>query len=340
MKAQQPSRARAPDLSGVTERDGVRIAYEVFGAGDTTVLLMPAWSIVHSRFWQAQVAYLARHYRVVTFDGRGNGQSGRPVGAAAYADAQYAADAIAVMDATDTDRAALVALSRGATWSVHVAATHPERVLGIFAMAPACKFAAPRVEPDPHPWDKRTQATEGWAKYNKHHWLEGGYDDFLAFFFHQMFTEPHSTKQIEDCVGWGQETEPGTLVDTTAGEMGIEGGESPPLEPLCARVQCQRCCHRGGGFRGIGLGEYRGYQPRRPRPRPTTASGANRTSWTIAGGRARISSSRYSRSRTAICNRFGRPLLLVFPSLARPKKVSKNISVRSAGEISIRTWAS
>ena len=30
---------------------------------------------------------------------------------------------------------------------------------------------------------------------------------FLEFFFAQMFTEPHSTKQIEDCVGWGLETD-------------------------------------------------------------------------------------------------------------------------------------
>ena len=29
------------------------------------------WSIVHSRFWKLQIPYLARHFRVVTFDGRG-----------------------------------------------------------------------------------------------------------------------------------------------------------------------------------------------------------------------------------------------------------------------------
>ncbi len=29
-----------------------------------------------------------------------------------------------------------------------------------------------------------------------------------------MFTEPHSTKQIEDCIGWGLEIEPRTLADT------------------------------------------------------------------------------------------------------------------------------
>ena len=238
MRTQHPGRARAPDLRGVTERDGVPIAYEVFGAGDVTVLLMPAWSIVHSRFWKAQVGYLARHFRVLTFDGRGNGLSGRPSGAAAYADAEYAADAIAVMDAAGAEQAVLVSLSRGAAWSVHAAAQHPDRVLGIFAMAPACKFASPHVEFDPFPWDERTQVTDGWAKYNKYYWLEGGYDDFLAFFFHQMFTEPHSTKQIEDCVGWGREIQPGTLVDTTAGEMGIDGAQSPSLEALCAQVQC------------------------------------------------------------------------------------------------------
>ncbi len=238
MTAQQPSRAKQPDISGITERDGVRLAYEVFGQGDTTILLMPAWSIVHSRFWKAQIGYLARHHRVVTFDGRGNGRSDRPAGSAAYADAQYAADAIAVMDATGTDKAVLVALSRGATWSVHIAAEHPERVLGIFAMSPACRFATPPAQRGPHRWDERVRDTNGWSKYNKHYWLEGGYDDFLEFFFQQMFTEAHSTKQIEDCVGWGRETDPSTLVDTTAGEMGLDGAVSTTLEPLCARVRC------------------------------------------------------------------------------------------------------
>lgn len=39
-----------------------------------------------------QVPYLSRHLRVVTYDGRGSGASGRPVGAAAYANEEYAQD--------------------------------------------------------------------------------------------------------------------------------------------------------------------------------------------------------------------------------------------------------
>ncbi len=71
-------RARQPDRSGYVEREGVKLFYEVYGSGALTLLLLPAWSIIHSRMWKAQIPYLARHYRVVTFDGRGNGRSDRP----------------------------------------------------------------------------------------------------------------------------------------------------------------------------------------------------------------------------------------------------------------------
>ena len=74
----EQSRARYPDDCGYVERDGVRIFYEVYGFGQPTVLLLPTWSIVHSRHWKMQIPYLARHCRVLTFDGRGNGGSDRP----------------------------------------------------------------------------------------------------------------------------------------------------------------------------------------------------------------------------------------------------------------------
>ena len=55
------TRARYPDSEGYVERDGVRVLYEVFGSGEPTVLLLPTWSIVHSRAWKMQMPYLARH---------------------------------------------------------------------------------------------------------------------------------------------------------------------------------------------------------------------------------------------------------------------------------------
>ena len=60
-------------------------------SGEPTVFLLPTWSIIHSRHWKMQIPYLARHCRVVTFDGRGNGRSDRP--AAGYDEREFAADA-------------------------------------------------------------------------------------------------------------------------------------------------------------------------------------------------------------------------------------------------------
>jgi pimeloyl-ACP methyl ester carboxylesterase/predicted glycosyltransferase len=124
----------------------VRIFYEVYGDGDPTILLLPTWSIVHSRHWKAQIPYLARHFRVVTFDGRGNGRSDRPRGALAYREDEFEADALAVMDATSTERAVLVSLSRGVLWGTLLAAQHPERVSGLIAIAPATPVGADHAE--------------------------------------------------------------------------------------------------------------------------------------------------------------------------------------------------
>ena len=100
---------------------------------------------------------LSRHYRVITLDGRGNGRSGRPPGADSYLSAEYAADAVAVMDATGTDRAVVVSFSRGASYALHLGAARPERVLGhvfICPTTPLAPFAAPRL-----PYVKRFEET-------------------------------------------------------------------------------------------------------------------------------------------------------------------------------------
>jgi pimeloyl-ACP methyl ester carboxylesterase/predicted glycosyltransferase len=223
-------RARQPDQDGYAERNGVKVFYEVFGDGAPTILLMPAWSIIHSRTWKMQVPYLARHYRVVGFDGRGNGCSDRPAGADQYVAAEYAADALAVMDATGTDRAVVVSLSRGASYSLHLAAAHPERVLAqvfICPTTPLAPFSSIRTA-----YARRFEDTldteEGWAKDNAAYW-ERDYDGFLRFFFAKVFPEPHSTKPIEDAIGWGHETTPETLIDTRRGVILDAGADIGPL---------------------------------------------------------------------------------------------------------------
>ena len=231
----EQTRARYPDQDGYVERDGVRIFYEVYGSGDPTVLLLPTWSIIHSRHWKAQIPHLARHFRVVTFDGRGNGRSDRPRGIASYVESEFAADALAVMDATATERAVLVSLSCGALWATLIAANHPERTIASVYIGPAVPLAVGHVERAICArFEEQLDGEDGWEKYNRHYW-QRDYLGFLEFFFAQMFNEPHSTKQIEDCVGWGLETDPETLADTmTALELcTLEG-----FADTCRRVRC------------------------------------------------------------------------------------------------------
>jgi pimeloyl-ACP methyl ester carboxylesterase len=232
--APEQTRARYPDDEGHVERDGVRVFWERYGDGDPTVFLLPTWSIVHSRCWKAQIPYLARHFRVLTSDGRGNGRSDRPTGAAAYAEREFAADALAVMDATATERATLVSLSCGALWSTLLAADHPGRVDGVVYLGPAVGLAPPHPERAVHSFSEPLDTDEGWARYNQHYWLRD-YRGFLEYFFSRCLTEPHSTKQHEDCVGWALEMAPETLIDTEQGLL-LCGLES--FRDLCGRVRC------------------------------------------------------------------------------------------------------
>jgi pimeloyl-ACP methyl ester carboxylesterase/predicted glycosyltransferase len=233
-RAREQSRARYPDEEGFVERDGVRVFYEVYGDGPRTLLLLPTWSIVHSRIWKAQIPYLSRHARVVTFDGRGNGRSDRPDGVAPYLEDEFARDALAVLDATGTERATLITSSCGALWGTILAADHPERVEGIVHIGPAVALAPGHEIRGVHPFDEELDTDEGWAKYNSFFWKRD-YAAFLEFFFAQCFNEPHSTKQIEDAVGWGLETDPETLANTSRaiGACRWEG-----FRAVCERVRC------------------------------------------------------------------------------------------------------
>ena len=166
---------------------GVRLYYEVHGDGPTTVLLLPTWSIVHSRIWKLQVPYLARHARVVVFDGRGNGRSDRPAGPSAYDDAELVADALAVLDAVGVQEAVVVGLSAGARVLLVLAADHPDRVRGaVFAGSDI--VLEDRPNPIEDAFERERDSYDGWGQWNAHHWRRDQ-AGFVEFFFGEAFPE-------------------------------------------------------------------------------------------------------------------------------------------------------
>ncbi len=249
------TRARYPDVDGFIERDGIRVFYEIYGHGEPVILLLPTWEIVHSRAWKCQIPYLARHGRVVTFDRRGNGRSDRPHEVPAYDRRATADDALAVLDRADVERVVVVSWC-GAGDELILAVEHPELVTRLILIAPDLLLTDdPAEEQGPHPFDEEPATLEGWAKWNRHYWLRD-WPRFLRFFFAETFTEPHSTKQIEDAIGWGLQTDPDTII------RGIEAAWPNDREQalkLCGQVPCPTLVIQGsedavvGGARGAAV---------------------------------------------------------------------------------------
>lgn len=226
-------RARLPDREGVVEETG--IAYSVYENDGPTVLLLPTWAIIHSRHWKLQLPYLARHFRVVTYDGPGNGRSPRSTDPTAYSDDAAVAHAVDVLDATGTGRAVLAGVSLGAHWAALVAARHPERALGAVLIGAYTSLVGPHRHRTLHAWEAVLDTDEGWAKYNRHYWT-ADYPGFVDFFFSQAFSEPHSTKPREDCARWAAETTPDVLIATQLGEMTLGEAERRALAAVACPV--------------------------------------------------------------------------------------------------------
>ncbi|HEX6871280.1 MAG TPA: alpha/beta fold hydrolase, partial [Micromonosporaceae bacterium] len=127
------------------------------------------------------------------------------------------------------------------------AAEHPSRVHGLVFIGPtlalgkpderrgryvAFDAALPAVEPSKVP-DVRADPPSHWAKYNREYWL-ANYQDFAWFFLGQCFSEPHSTKQIEDGVAWALETSGEVL----ATENTLGWPPSATVREWAGKVEC------------------------------------------------------------------------------------------------------
>lgn len=239
-------RAAYPETSGLIDRDGVEIGYEVYGDGPTTILLLPTWTIIHVRFWKMQIPYLSRHFKVVTYDGPGNGRSEQTLDPERYTPDAYAADALAVLDAAGVGSAVAVGLSKGAQYGIALATKAPERVAGLVMIGPSLPITPPSADrastedqfTKPYPPD-----VSGWGKYNLAYWHDH-YPDFAEFFFSQCFSEPHSTKPIEDSLGWALETNASVL---TAEES--HPGPEPDWADLLGNLTCPTLVIHGTGDR-------------------------------------------------------------------------------------------
>jgi 3-oxoadipate enol-lactonase len=105
-------------------RGGLELAWESVGSGPA-VLLVPGYGMTRQGWWRT-VPVLAKRFRVITFDGRGMGDS--DPAALPYGIGELADDAVAILDDAEEETAHVYGMSLGGMVAQEIALRHPDRV--------------------------------------------------------------------------------------------------------------------------------------------------------------------------------------------------------------------
>lgn len=120
-------------ITRVTSYDGARLAVMQYGDADAEPLLLIAGQSLAGAAWAPVVEEFARHYRVITYDHRGTGDSevAFPAEPEEWTTREAARDAAAVLDGLRIVRAHVYGHSMGGRIAQWLAADAPDRVAGL-----------------------------------------------------------------------------------------------------------------------------------------------------------------------------------------------------------------
>lgn len=123
--------AEFTDVLSAKSADGVSIAYADYGQGDKTLVFVHGWSC-DSRYWNKQIDYFAKNYRVLTIDMAGHGNSGtaRDV----FSVKAFGQDVAAVLDAADVNNAVLIGHSMGGSVVLEAALLKAKKVIAVIGV--------------------------------------------------------------------------------------------------------------------------------------------------------------------------------------------------------------
>jgi pimeloyl-ACP methyl ester carboxylesterase len=124
-------RAEAKWPRVVPSKDGIPISFEVYGAGEPTLVFVHGWSC-DARYWRAQVPHFSKSHRVVTLDLAGHGHSGTK--RLQYSMLAFGEDVQAVTEATGSNRVILLGHSMGGSVIAEAARLMPDRVIGLIGV--------------------------------------------------------------------------------------------------------------------------------------------------------------------------------------------------------------
>ena len=124
-------RAQADWPHVIPSKDGTLISYEIYGAGESTLVFVHGWSC-DARYWRAQLPHFAENHRVVMLDLAGHGHSGTT--RSQYTMRAFGEDVKAVIEATGSRRVILIGHSMGGSVIAEAARLMPNRVKGLIGV--------------------------------------------------------------------------------------------------------------------------------------------------------------------------------------------------------------
>jgi pimeloyl-ACP methyl ester carboxylesterase len=131
----------------VLSKDGTAISYEVYGAGELTLVFVHGWSC-DARYWRAQLPYFSKRYRLVTLDLAGHGHSGMT--RLRYTMKAFGEDVQAVTEATGSRKVILVGHSMGGSVIAEAARLMPKRVVGLIGIDTLENIEYPMTQEELH----------------------------------------------------------------------------------------------------------------------------------------------------------------------------------------------
>ncbi|HTV78103.1 MAG TPA: alpha/beta hydrolase [Steroidobacteraceae bacterium] len=120
-----------PDAGGYFQHEGLKLYYEVYGAGPDLLLIHGNASSIWGM--KPQIEYFSRHYRVIVMDSRDHGRSADAPGPLTFE--AMADDLAALLDHVHAGPALVLGYSDGGIQALLLGLRHPGKVAKIAAMA-------------------------------------------------------------------------------------------------------------------------------------------------------------------------------------------------------------
>lgn len=167
-----------PEVRYAEGQDGL-VAYETFGEGPVDLVHIGGWGQTVEGIWELPSAErfyrrLASFARVVLVDRRGMGLSDPLRLVYAGGDLgpwleEAVSDFVTVLDVIDSERAAVVSNAHGASVSISLAATHPDRVAALVLVDPMVRI----LEAEDYPWGITVEMRQQIAEVSRVAWGDG-----------------------------------------------------------------------------------------------------------------------------------------------------------------------